>query len=71
MNVFPERLWQDLSHGCRMLAKNPTFTLVAVISLAIGIGYATSVASAERPGRRENLQHLHCIPSKLPALPAL
>jgi len=38
MNVFLERLWQDLYHGSRMLAKNPAFTVVAVISLAIGIG---------------------------------
>ena len=38
MTVFLERLWQDLYHGCRMLAKNPAYTLVAVISLAIGIG---------------------------------
>jgi len=38
MKVFVERLWQDLYHGSRMLAKNPAFTLVAMISLAIGIG---------------------------------
>jgi predicted permease len=38
MKLFLERLWQDLYHGCRMLTKNPGFTLVAVISLAIGIG---------------------------------
>jgi hypothetical protein len=38
MKVFLERLWQDLYHGVRMLAKNPAFTVVAVISLAIGIG---------------------------------
>ena len=38
MKVFLERLWQDLYHGSRMLAKNPAFTIVAVISLAIGIG---------------------------------
>ncbi len=38
MKVFLERFWQDLYHGVRMLAKNPAFTVVAVISLAIGIG---------------------------------
>jgi predicted permease len=33
-----ERLWQDVRYGCRMLAGNPGFTLVAICSLAIGIG---------------------------------
>src|SRR5262245_22551606 len=33
-----ERVWQDVRYGCRVLAANPGFTLVAVISLAMGIG---------------------------------
>src|SRR6266567_3719501 len=33
-----ERLWQDVRYGWRILAANPGFTLVAVISLAMGIG---------------------------------
>lgn len=33
-----ETLWQDLGYGFRMLYKNPRFTVVAVLSLAIGIG---------------------------------
>jgi predicted permease len=33
-----EQLWQDLRHSWRMFAKNPGFTLVAVLSLGIGVG---------------------------------
>jgi len=31
-------LWQDLKHGLRMLRKNPGFSLVAMTSIALGVG---------------------------------
>jgi putative ABC transport system permease protein len=66
-----QTIWQDLRYGARMLLKNSGFTLIAVITLGLGIGANTAIFSLTnalllRPFDFQDLDRLVVVSGTMP-----
>lgn len=56
---YASELWQDLSYGARMLYRQPGFSAVALLTIAVGIGATTLVFSVVHASLLAPLPYAH------------
>jgi predicted permease len=59
MWTFPsaESVLQDIRYACRMLVKTPAFTIVAAVTLSLGIGGTVAISSLARAASIDSLPY--------------